>query len=269
MAKLNRNDPCHCGSGKKYKQCHLREDETRAGEEKNLRTVEHWVTFYARQMRDLAKAAAGESLSMQTAVETFYDGVEPPETPLDDPTFADYLYYDRAVGDAAPIAAVEADGDDRVALRDALEKSYLSLYEVTDVRRGRWVKLSDRLSGRNVTVASAEAADALDPMEVVLGRVIEARGRTVFLDGWRKVVFRRRKHMIRALVDQMPEVAEAEEVEESEESEESEAAEEKIDKTATRREWLASRAPLVAGTVRSIEAAYAAQVAAPAPVAAT
>ncbi len=27
---LGRNDPCHCGSGKKYKQCHLAEDETKA-----------------------------------------------------------------------------------------------------------------------------------------------------------------------------------------------------------------------------------------------
>lgn len=24
---LGRNDPCHCGSGKKYKQCHLDKDE--------------------------------------------------------------------------------------------------------------------------------------------------------------------------------------------------------------------------------------------------
>ncbi len=24
---LGRNDPCHCGSGKKYKQCHLGADE--------------------------------------------------------------------------------------------------------------------------------------------------------------------------------------------------------------------------------------------------
>jgi hypothetical protein len=24
---LGRNDPCHCGSGKKYKQCHLEQDE--------------------------------------------------------------------------------------------------------------------------------------------------------------------------------------------------------------------------------------------------
>ena len=27
MAKLGRNDPCHCDSGKKYKQCCLRSDE--------------------------------------------------------------------------------------------------------------------------------------------------------------------------------------------------------------------------------------------------
>jgi hypothetical protein len=25
--KLGRNDPCHCGSGEKYKKCHLEKDE--------------------------------------------------------------------------------------------------------------------------------------------------------------------------------------------------------------------------------------------------
>ena len=29
--KLGRNDPCWCGSGKKYKACHMREDEAAAG----------------------------------------------------------------------------------------------------------------------------------------------------------------------------------------------------------------------------------------------
>ena len=29
---LGRNDPCHCGSGKKYKQCHLAADEQKARE---------------------------------------------------------------------------------------------------------------------------------------------------------------------------------------------------------------------------------------------
>jgi hypothetical protein len=29
---LGRNDPCHCGSGKKYKACHLAQDEAAARE---------------------------------------------------------------------------------------------------------------------------------------------------------------------------------------------------------------------------------------------
>jgi hypothetical protein len=31
-AVLGRNDPCHCGSGRKYKQCHLDKDEAAARE---------------------------------------------------------------------------------------------------------------------------------------------------------------------------------------------------------------------------------------------
>jgi hypothetical protein len=27
-AKPDRNDPCHCGSGKKYKNCHMKKDQS-------------------------------------------------------------------------------------------------------------------------------------------------------------------------------------------------------------------------------------------------
>jgi hypothetical protein len=30
VAKVGRNDPCPCGSGKKYKQCHMRQDQAKA-----------------------------------------------------------------------------------------------------------------------------------------------------------------------------------------------------------------------------------------------
>ena len=35
-----RNDPCHCGSGKKYKQCHLDKDETAAREARAAASAE-------------------------------------------------------------------------------------------------------------------------------------------------------------------------------------------------------------------------------------
>lgn len=37
--KLGRNDPCHCGSGKKYKRCHLAEDEAREHERREQERI--------------------------------------------------------------------------------------------------------------------------------------------------------------------------------------------------------------------------------------
>ena len=39
-AALGRNDPCHCGSGKKYKQCHLAADEKKAREAREKAAAE-------------------------------------------------------------------------------------------------------------------------------------------------------------------------------------------------------------------------------------
>ncbi len=49
-ATTGRNDPCHCGSGKKYKQCHLAADEAKA-----------------RQAREKAAAAAPAPAAAETA----------------------------------------------------------------------------------------------------------------------------------------------------------------------------------------------------------
>ncbi len=36
MVKLGRNDLCHCGSGKKYKNCHQLQDEKKESSNKSL-----------------------------------------------------------------------------------------------------------------------------------------------------------------------------------------------------------------------------------------
>ena len=36
MAKIRRNDPCHCGSGKKYKNCHQNVEEQKKVLNNNL-----------------------------------------------------------------------------------------------------------------------------------------------------------------------------------------------------------------------------------------
>jgi len=49
VASLGRNDPCHCGSGKKYKHCHLDKDEAAARAAR------------AKQAEEPAAAAAAEA----------------------------------------------------------------------------------------------------------------------------------------------------------------------------------------------------------------
>ena len=36
MEKLGRNEPCHCGSGKKYKNCHMEMEAGKAGKSKTF-----------------------------------------------------------------------------------------------------------------------------------------------------------------------------------------------------------------------------------------
>lgn len=36
MKKVGRNDPCHCGSGKKYKNCHQHQEVQEKSSKKNL-----------------------------------------------------------------------------------------------------------------------------------------------------------------------------------------------------------------------------------------
>lgn len=38
--KLGRNDPCHCGSGQKYKKCHQAEDDAKVSAELKAKAAE-------------------------------------------------------------------------------------------------------------------------------------------------------------------------------------------------------------------------------------
>ncbi|HEX5659364.1 MAG TPA: SEC-C metal-binding domain-containing protein [Polyangiales bacterium] len=49
--KLGRNDPCHCGSGQKYKKCHQAEDDAKKSAELQAQAAE----------RAAAAAAAAEA----------------------------------------------------------------------------------------------------------------------------------------------------------------------------------------------------------------
>lgn len=54
MSKLGRNEPCHCGSGKKYKKCHMKEEQAAEKERSLIQRAGNYIR------RDLLKFGRDE-----------------------------------------------------------------------------------------------------------------------------------------------------------------------------------------------------------------
>lgn len=78
ITKLNRNDPCHCGSGKKYKVCHLRADE--AAFSKELAAKNEAAAAAAREAaeKDPEAAAAAEAALVEARSQKAAAGASKP-----------------------------------------------------------------------------------------------------------------------------------------------------------------------------------------------
>jgi len=75
--KTGRNAPCHCGSGKKYKQCHLKLDQAVA---KENRAWESAAGFLRRDFIAFAKRSALPN-HMRPALPCFSTTTMPLKTP--------------------------------------------------------------------------------------------------------------------------------------------------------------------------------------------
>ncbi len=188
--KLRRNDPCHCGSGRKYKQCHLKTDQSRDREQRGLKSGPEWISFHGRSMRE---AVHGEAST--DAAASFFEA--PPDAPLADPGFEQHALYD--LGDPPAIAGAplgDDSADQREQLRDTLAETFATLLEVSECKRGKGVRLKDRLTDRELFVGDVELATKLEPMELVLGRLFVFEKRNVLHVGWEKVGFWGRKAVV-------------------------------------------------------------------------
>lgn len=195
--KLNRNDACHCGSGKKYKKCHLEADLAQERAEKSLRTLNQWVAYHGGALAADVRSAAEAAEPVQAMLAQL-------DATLRDPIVEQIALYDLPLGEDGPLIAGASTPDTRHtatrdSLRNALAKSVQSVFEVTEVKRGKGVRLRDRLLDADRWIPDVALADTLEPMEAVVGRIITVNEKKVLIDGWEKIWFRGRKAVFRDL----------------------------------------------------------------------
>ena len=171
--RVGRNEPCPCGSGRKYKKCHLAEDE-----------AEH-----ARSRDVTAIHALDERLVLrltQFALDEFEAPWQAFEDDFADPAAASQLawpwsvYGFEADGETVADAYRDVHGQrcSREELRwlDAQRAAWLSVWEVEAVDPGKTLTLHDLLSGERRTVRETRGSQTLTPRLALLGRIVDHDG---------------------------------------------------------------------------------------------
>jgi hypothetical protein len=185
--KVGRNDPCYCGSGLKYKQCHLKIDQS---EQKKVREGQLATRFLRR---DLLRFARDErfTLDVAAALPLYWDGLydkDNAELMSQDEAlrFFDWFVFDYLPADGRPlidIYAEEAYADLSTAQQKVVEQwknaPPTSGYELL-AYEGQTLSLRDYFSGDEFEVFEPGGHGDVNIGEVIITRIVPVQDRLEF-----------------------------------------------------------------------------------------
>lgn len=171
--KVSRNDPCPCGSGRKYKKCHL----PRGGAESAAERVKSRLhDLDARMVRALWQFA---DKRFGDAWRCFEDDFQDADEALQ-LSVPWSVYTFRVDGRTVLEAYLEARGKRCSAAERAWlaaqQAAWLSVWEVTEADPGKTLTLRDLLSGETRCVLEAGASQMLVARDALLARVVDHDG---------------------------------------------------------------------------------------------
>ena len=189
-AKPGRNDPCWCGSGKKYKKCHLEAEERHSGAEPEAERPAGDALF-ASLYRDVMESSKDwrTRADFERATRLFFD-TGPEDTDPDDPQmpgfFEWYLFdyrppetgrtlveeYIRRRGAGIP--------ERKQAMLQSWRAARIRLCEVERVEPGKGIEVRDLLDGDRFFVGDVSSSRSLVRYDVSLIRVMQFEGRREF-----------------------------------------------------------------------------------------
>ena len=180
VAKVGRNDPCPCGSGRKYKVCHLGQEQLVALDVAGSLLRKLWVWLDQPPNGQLAA-----DVVVEAGLEGTEDDDDVPLPEAVDILIRDILLFDRA--------GLERFLDTRGVLLPAPELSLgrtwndsrRALYEVQAVDRGRGVTLRDMASGALSELPDRTISRRAQPLDVVCLRLLpDGVGGLLTIDGF-------------------------------------------------------------------------------------
>lgn len=185
--KIGRNDPCYCGSGKKYKQCHMKIEQEKAKEE---RAWESAATFlrrdliaFAREERFAESFAAGIALFFNDyyTIETAGQMSEPETL-----RFFDWFTYDFIPADRPRLIEIyheekeELDDKESNILQGWLAAGPASAYSLADAtgEGKQTLHLHDLFDDSEHVVEQSGGPGRAELGDVLIARLLPFRDQT-------------------------------------------------------------------------------------------
>lgn len=191
MAGLGRNDPCHCGSGKKYKNCHLPIEEAARAEQRRLQQAQDTL------MPKLIDAARALPEALPSAIERFWNGKYSIDqlADLDDhedrgaERFLTWFAFDDALDDGRTMVERLAAGEGELSLTDDERRVLagwpavrLRPYVVEQALKGQEITVRDLLDDQPYTIEDHAASRNVLANEVLVVHLLPVGDRT-FIGG--------------------------------------------------------------------------------------
>lgn len=177
MAKIGRNDPCPCGSGKKYKQCHLPIEEAARAEQRRLWQAQDGL------MGKIIMAAQERTGDIPAALERFWDGKYTADQldELDDledrgaERFLTWFAFDYVLDGGQTLVEQLAAAPDALELTDDEQRLLpawtgvrLRPYAIADIHAGTGFQVVDMLDEQSYTIEDHAVSRRVEPDEVLI-----------------------------------------------------------------------------------------------------
>lgn len=181
MTKIGRNDPCYCGSGKKYKHCHKPIEDTAQAEQRKLRQIQESL------MSKIVEQAQGQSHHIPTALERYWNSKYTADQLSDldalehhgASRFLTWFAFDYQLDEDQTLVEQLANGQYEIELDDVelgLLKDWIPIrlrpYVVKDVLKGQHFRVHDMLEDTVYEVEDHAASRHITPGEVVIVHLV-------------------------------------------------------------------------------------------------
>jgi hypothetical protein len=198
---LGRNEPCWCGSGRKYKKCHLGREQLALAERVN------WL--YAKAIQ-YVQMTGWRDLQAELAYERYrqtHDIGEALDAGIADPLVIDAVLFEGgAFAEFLEVRGSLLPDDERLLAEQWLLVDR-SMFEVEKVNRGESVTVRDLRSGETYEVRERTASRQLKPGQLICTRVAPAGDSMQFFGGVEPVALHERDALI-DLLDAEPDPVE-------------------------------------------------------------